>query len=241
MDLVFSAGWLYLFIFLMLLCVWRIVVKAQAINREARMDTRVIHIEPFTPERKEPAAGAHGLDMEALLKAEEALQGRLVRQAGESGPAGRAGLLLNLGRLYRDMAGISEKRENLIKAARAYYEGTQLTLPAEDDQKVSLLAGLGDTYLELSPVYETQECLARAMQAYATALKGEREGDPVRFAAICESFSEAALLLSGHADGEVNRERAAKALKAGLAALDEQEHGEQHRRMREKLVEVELG
>ena len=76
------------------------------------MDTRVIHIEPFTPEKKEPAAGAHGLDMAALLKAEEALQAALTQQAEGTDPAGRARLLVNL------VQTASEQGASLLNYAR---------------------------------------------------------------------------------------------------------------------------
>lgn len=240
MNLVFSAGWLYLFIFIMILCVWRLVAKASIVNREGRSDARVLHIEPFTPEKRTvPASGALGVDSQAMDKAEEALTATL-RQLPDTDLEGRAGVLVNLGRLYRDRAAVVERRGSLIEAARAYYQGTQLGLPEGSAVRFALFAGLGDAYLELSSVYETRECLVRAMQAYATALKNGG-ADPENFAALCEKYSEAALSLAGHSEPELNRRRAAQALKAGLGRVDEQGHADWHRRLREKLVEVELG
>lgn len=241
MDLVFSPGWLYLFLAIMILCVWRIIVKARTINQESRRDARVFHIAPFTPDKREPVAGSHGSDSDALRKAEEALHASLRKHPAEPDPEGRARILLNLGRLYRDLAIHGERRVYLIKAAQAYYEGTALPVSEESDLAVPLLAGLGDTYQELSAVYEEQECLGRAMQAYALAIKAGTGADPARYAALCESYSQAAMSLGAIIDGEENRNRAAKALKAGLAALDENEHPDQHRRLRERLVELELG
>lgn len=57
MPQVFSAGWLYLFLFVMVICVFRIVMKLREIHKEPDMNAPLVKVKPVLKESPRPEEG----------------------------------------------------------------------------------------------------------------------------------------------------------------------------------------
>ncbi len=147
MQLIFSAGWLYIAFIVLAICVVWIILKIRTIHEGSRMDGNIIPVAIVKKRGDGPvndsADGILEKKTEYLKKVEETLAGALENYSADEHPLARAGILGKLGRLYYDKAMIEDRKDNLLKAAGYHYEGTQLQTKEEHPVEWRARRGVG--------------------------------------------------------------------------------------------------
>ncbi len=244
MQLIFSAGWLYLASIILAICVVWIILKVRTIHEGSRMDGNIIPVAIVKKRGDGPvndsADGILEKKAEYLKKVEETLAGALENYSADEHPLARAGILGKLGRLYYDKAMIEDRKDNLLKAAGYHYEGTQLQTKEEHPVEYSSsMVELGMVYVDLAEDYEREECLKRAVSAYGEALKiFKTETHPIERASTLYQLARALVPMSEFGNAERNYYVAQQALQKALAIYNEDKYAAEHRRADELLEKI---
>ncbi|UCF30127.1 MAG: hypothetical protein JSV26_08605 [bacterium] len=213
-PLIFSKGWLYLFLAVILISVIRIIQKIGVIQREGNLKARIQIIKPIDAVRRAAKRRAEGAVQErehsGLRTRAEALEKELESRPVDEFPAEHCRLLMDLGETHRALSLYDDRKEELLRAARWFFLGSQARPPEGfQEEHGHFLARLGDTYTELSGIFERTECLGRAAASYGEALTAAGPGlDRERRAEIEAKLGGVLLDLADDEDREMNLVRA---------------------------------
>lgn len=215
---IFSKGWLFLFLAVLVISILRVIQKLRVIHREGAADAKVRIVKPIRVERGPSEAADPGSEQEkgvsGLRNREQGLTAELERYPVEESPAERARVLCDLGVVYRELSRIENREEELLKAAQCYYQASGIFSPQEaPEEHGGLMVHLADIYVELSGTYKKAECLRRAGAAYARALNVlGSESHPDRRAGIGAKLGRVLVELADESEPGKNLLRAIQVL-----------------------------
>jgi tetratricopeptide (TPR) repeat protein len=232
MPQVFSAGWLYLFIFIMVISLVRIWLKVRTLQQGPEMDRPVIRVSPVVGDapdlgRHEESAGilagADGLIRERKFsKAVAELESMLPDLSAVEDRELRGQVLYRLGACRRRSAAPGDgKRERLI-AGEALRESVTLLTPERFRvHYLRALSELGALYEELAEIQAPLENLNLALRTWDTAAEAARRSswldEEVRFLT-----RKAGVLrnLADHSDRQSSLRKAVDTYKEAALVLD---------------------
>ncbi|MDF1526112.1 MAG: hypothetical protein RRA15_11430 [bacterium] len=232
MPQVFSAGWLYLFIIVMVIYLIRIFFKLRTLQEEAPMDRPVIKVAPIA--RPKP-------DLESESEEDLLLSGpdNLIKQGDYKGALvsleqlleelsptedreARGNVLFRIGACHSRLATGEEKPQRILRAGESLRESARLFTPARYiNHYLRTLGELAVVYEDLarekSPVENLTQSARTCETAALAAGKGELTGPEAMFLARTGS---AYRQLASHNEPQVNLRKAANAYEKALTALD---------------------
>jgi len=232
MPQVFSPGWLYLFIIIMVISLIRIFFKVRTIQREAPMDRPVIQLDPVP--RSEPDLDGEA-DEDSLLAGPDAL----IRQDDFKGALGsleqllddlsptedrekRGKVLFRIGACHSRLATGEERLQHILRAGEALRESARLFTPARFlNHYLRVLGELATVYGDLagekSPTENLTQSIRTCETAAASAGKGGLAGPEAMFLA---RSGNAYRQLASHGEAQVNLRRAADAFEKAATILE---------------------
>ena len=232
MPQVFSAGWLYLFIIIMLISLVRIWMKVRTLHQGSEMDRPVVRLTPIGRDamelgkQDESAAilagpdshireGRFGQaisDLESLLPDLSPVEDREVR--GQ--------VLYRMGACLRRVAAPGDGKREKLKAGEALRESVTLLTPERFRvHYLRSLSELASLYEELADIQSPLENLNLALRSWETAIdtasKSSWLDEEVRFltrkAAVCRNLAE-------HSDRQASLRKAVDSYEQASSALE---------------------
>ncbi len=232
MPQVFSAGWLYLFIIIMVISLVRIWLKMRTLNQGPEMDRPVIRVSPVG--RDAPDLGGQE-ESAGILSGPDGLikEGKFSKAAGELesllpdlSPVEdrelRGQILYRLGACRRRSAAPDDGKRERLKAGEALRESVTLLTPERFRvHYLRALSELAALYEELADIQAPLENLNLALRTWDTAAEAARRSswldEEVRFLT-----RKAGVLrrLADHSDRQASLRRAVDTYKQAALALD---------------------
>jgi tetratricopeptide (TPR) repeat protein len=232
MPQVFSAGWLYLFIIVMLISLVRIYFKIKTIQREAPMDRPVIKVAPIPRPEPDPDGGS---GEESLLAGPDDLirQGDYDRALGsleqlleDLSPTEdrevRGKILFRIGACHSRLATGGETFQHLLRAGEALREAVRLFAPARFlNHYLRALGELAALYEDLAREKNPVEHLTQSARTCETGAISAGQGGLFGPEAIFLARSGNAFRqLASHREPQVNLRKAADAFEKAAAILE---------------------
>ena len=232
MPQVFSAGWLYLFIIFIVICLIRIFFKLRTLQEEAPMDRPVIKVAPVP--RPQP-------DLESESEEDLLLSGpdNLIKQGDYKGALvsleqlleelsptedreARGKVLFRIGACHSRLATGEEKLQRILRAGESLRESARLFTPVRYINHYLRTLGelavvYGDLAREKSPLENLTQSARTCETAAAAAGKGELAGPEAMFLA---RTGNAYRQLASHNEPQVNLRKAVDAYEKAMAALE---------------------
>ncbi|MDT8396476.1 MAG: hypothetical protein RRA32_08560 [bacterium] len=232
MPQVFSTGWLYLFMIVMVVSLVRICLKVRTLNQGPQMDRSVVRLAPV----KKDAPDLGGKDESAgILAGPDALirDGDFSRAIGElesmlpdlspvEDREVRGQALYRLGACRRRMAAPGDGKRERLKAGEALREAVTLLKPERFRvHYLRALSELAALYEELAGIQGQLENLNLALRAWDTAAEAARRSswldEEVRFLT-----RKAGVLrkLADHSDRQASLRKAVETYEQAAAVLE---------------------
>jgi len=231
MPQVFSSGWLYLFIIVMVISIVRIWFKLRTIKREAPMDRPVIKVPPvFRQEQEngdEPEADSFLAGPDELIRhgdyetALELLNGLLESFSPTEEREQRGKVLFRIGACHSRLAAGEEKLQHMLRAGEALREAVRLFSPPRfRDYYLRALDELATLYEDIAREKNPVEYLTQSARACESAAESAGQGGmAVPEAIFLARAGSAYRQLASHNEAQVNLRRAADAYEKAAAAL----------------------
>lgn len=204
MPQIFSAGWLYLFLFIMAICVFRIVMKLRDINREPDMERPVIPVAPVikeSPILDEDEAGGNilaepdRLIMEgSYAKAVTILSPMLQNLSPVEDRELMGKIQYRLGACQRRIGSHERGQGNLLRSGEALREAVSLFSPSRlHSLQVRALSELAGLYEDMAHRQNPVENLLLSKKTWETATLTARSLGLAHQEAVFKSRSGTAL------------------------------------------------
>ncbi len=232
MPQVFSAGWLYLFIIVMLISLVRIYFKIKTIQREAPMDRPVIKVAPSPRTELDPDGGSveesflagpddlirQGNYDEALGSLQQLLEDLSPTEDREA----RGKTLFRIGACHSRLATDGETFQHLLRAGEALREAVRLFAPARFlNHYLRALGELAALYEDLAREKNPVEHLTQSARTCETGAISAGQGGLFGPEAIFLARSGNAFRqLASHREPQVNLRKAADAYEKAAAILE---------------------
>ena len=232
MPQVFSGGWLYLFIIVMVICIIRIWIKIGTIQSEAPMNRPVIKVTPFHQPEAEPDSESEinsllgaiddlikqGAYTEALGRLEALLENLSPTEDREV----RGMVLFRIAACHSRLAVGGERFQYLLRAGEALRESVRLFTPVRyRDHYLRALSELAGLYEDLArgrnPVENYNQCARTCETAAAAAREGQLSFPAAMFLA---RSGNAYRQLVRYAEPKVNLLKAVEAYEKALSKLE---------------------
>jgi tetratricopeptide (TPR) repeat protein len=238
MPQVFSAGWLYLLIIVIVISLIRIWLKVRTIQAESPMDRPVIKLAPL------PGVGEGTSDTsrdDPILSEPDNLirQGeltaalvRLQQTLGDLSPTEdreiRGKVLFRIGACHVRLARGEERLQHLLRAGEALRESVRLFAPGRyRNYYLNALEELAGLYEDLAAEKSPVENLTQAARTCETAADSASEGGlPVSRAGFLVRSGNVYRQLAGHGEPRNNLQKAVTAFERALEALQKAEERE---------------
>lgn len=232
MPQVFTAGWLYLFIIVIIISLVRIFFKLRTIQQEAPMDRPVIKVSPVAgtesgsgdePKRNSPLNAPDELIRQGdYSQALKILERMLEELSPTEDRETRGNVLFRIGACHSRMATGDERLEHLLRSGEALREAVRLFAPAR--YRMHYLRALGELaglYEDLARVKSPVEYLTQSARTCETAAESAAQGEFVAPEAMfLARIGNAYRLLSSHGEAQVNLRKAADAYEKAAAVLE---------------------
>ncbi|MBN2720500.1 MAG: hypothetical protein JXR72_05305 [Proteobacteria bacterium] len=232
MPQIFSAAWLYLFVFLMVLGLIYIIAKIRVIHREQDPDTPVIKVAPVVPPEREPARKEKG--PEVLEKADLLIrEGRFDEAIDLMSPATKdlspvedrdalGKLYFRIGACQRRLGWDRKDTSFLLRSGEALREAVNLFAPHRlRSLRLGALSELAGLYEDLADRQNRDQNLADALKTWEAASRTARvSGQPSHEAVFLSRQADVFRKMALVSNPEENHQKALEIYEKALAAPD---------------------
>jgi tetratricopeptide (TPR) repeat protein len=231
MPQVFSSGWLYLFIIVMVISIVRIWFKLRTIQKEAPMDRPVIKVPPVFKQEQEngdvPEADSFLAGPDELIRQGDyetalgLLNGLLEDLSPTEEREQRGKVLFRIGACHSRLTDGEEKLQHMLRAGESLREAVRLFSPARfRNHYLRALGELAALYEDIAREKNPVEYLTQSARTCETAADSARQGGMTEPEAIfLMRAGNAYRQLASHNEAQVNLRRAADAYEKAAAAL----------------------
>jgi tetratricopeptide (TPR) repeat protein len=238
MPQVFSTGWLYLFLFVMVVCAIRIATKVREIHREQDKDTPVVKVKPVLKESPRLDDGRGGdrrlAEPDHLIRkghyrdAVDLLTSMLPSLSPPEDREMMGKMLYRIGACQRRIGSQEGEPASLLRSGEALREAVSLFSPVRlRPLLLRALSELGGLYEDLAAYQNPVENLNQALKTWSTAISTARELGLAHQEAVLHFRSGYTLMqLASHVDRRQNLEKALEVYEAAVLlpdAFNEQE------------------
>jgi len=238
MPQVLSAGWLYLFIFVMVISLVRIFFKLRTIQQEAPMDRPVIKVAPVS--MAEPELGGEPEEDALLTEPDDLIRrgdykgalGSLEQLLDDLSPTedreARGKVLFRIGACHSRLASEEERLQHILRAGEALRESVRLFSPARFlNHYLRALGELATVYGDLAGEKSPVENLSQSARTCETAaISAGQSGLGGPEADFLARSGNAYRQLASYSEPQINLRRAAAAYEKAAAVLESDDSNE---------------